>query len=137
MDICIRITRHELDAIDHYITFCTRWYHGGDPCSGCSKRLPTSYNQILSSDNYCYGCDEHKNWSKDKTQLYDIYGDVLNSPGFLANTYVKAYIDAAIDTNKAKEEVTKAQNALEIKEEHRIRCLKAFTVIEEVAGDGK
>lgn len=122
MDVSIRITRHELDAIDHYVTFCTRWHHGGDPCSGCSKRL-------VSTDN-CYGCDEHKKWIEDKDKLYDSYGDVLNSPGFLTNTYVKAYIDAAIDTNKAKDEVTKAQNVLEFKEKHRVRCLEAFTVEE-------
>lgn len=129
MDISIRITKHELDAIEHYVSFCTRWYHGNDPCSQCSKRL-------LSSDN-CYGCDAHKKWSKDKNKLYDIYGDVLNAPGFLANTYVKQYIDAAIDANKAKEEVTKANNVLEIKEERRMKCLAAFTVIEEGEYDGK
>ena len=123
MDISIRITKRELDAIENYVTFCTRWYHGGDPCSQCGKRL-------LTADN-CYGCDAHKKWSKDKDHLYDIYGDVLNSPGFLANTYVKAYIDASIDANKAKEEVTKAQNVLDIKEERRMRCLAAFTVEEE------
>ncbi|MBO7449703.1 MAG: hypothetical protein J6U54_04980 [Clostridiales bacterium] len=123
MDISIRITRHELDAIENYATFCTRWYHGSDPCHQCSKRL-------LSSDN-CYGCDEHKHWNNDKTQLYDMYGDVLRAPGFLTNTYVKAYVDAAIDVNKAEEEVTKAQNVLEIKEERRMKCLAAFTVEKE------
>lgn len=122
MEIQIRITADELKAIKAYAEFCYKWPHGGDPCSVCSGR---SY-----PDN-CYGCTKKEDWQKDKSELYDHWGTVLNAT-LTENTYVRDYIKAYHEWLKAKSDSEAAQNRYN----WVTRCCKElegkFTIVGEV-----
>lgn len=123
MEIQIRITADELKAIKAYAEFCYKWPHGGDPCfSGCSGR---NY-----PDN-CYGYTKKENWQKDKSELYDHWGTVLDAT-LTENTYVRDYIKAYHERLKAKSDAEAAQNRYIWADGHCRELEDKFTIVGEV-----
>ena len=122
MDITIRVTRHEVEAMNAYAKFTHKWPQG-DPCASCPKHVVAG--------NHCIECHRDDIYKTDKADLDECYGDVLKDSAFITNHYVKEYISSVRDVLSSFDTLEKAESKYYADKRHQDVCFAMFIIRED------